>query len=164
MKIHSPNSVLASGPAFSLDVTIPNANLPVYILGYSVRSDDNSTVSNTHLVSMKPSTATTRVLQLQATLSLTHDSPEYTIVYTFDPYDEMYQAYASSIVYAPYPSGTFLLSISGENGSSVGYNVSDYWTYVRLNATQLQLTFQPSLGMIPWENGKSIELTYDMTL
>lgn len=161
MKIHVPNSTLASGPAFSLDVTIPNSNLPVYIIDYSVRSSDGCNLlpstQNSHLVSMKPSSKTTRVLQFQARFVLSQRCSEYSILYTFDPYDDLFRTYAPSIVYAPFPSGTF--SIQDDPAM---YNVSDYWTYDVLDPFHIQLTFQPSVAMMTTLENRIV--SYDIVL
>lgn len=157
-RIHEPNSAAASGPAFSLDVTIPSANLPVYLINYKTQCSqgcrdgvDDGGGRLAHTVSMKPSSMSTRVLQFQGRLHLSANHPEYSILYTFDPYEDGFQTYADALVYAPSASGTF----SVEHDTRV-YNASDYWTYDVLNRYQIRLTFQPSIGMVVSRHGRSL--------
>lgn len=155
MKIHVPNYAQASGPTFSSNVTIPVPNLPIYLYDYSLECDEGGACRiEWHLTSMKPSSVTARVLQLQGRFYVFSPSAEYRLTYLFDTNDELYRTFAPSLQFAPFPSGEF--TVEGSDGT---YNASDYWTY-EVQGNRITLTFQPSLDMLL--QGKTI--FYDITL
>lgn len=135
MKINQANFIDASGPTFSSDITIPVQNLPLYLYNYLV-SCTNGTI-NWSTMALKPSTSTTRTMQLQARVFLTGTPPSYQITYTISENDPLYNQYNNDIIYNNSPSGEF--SIQGNNNV---YNVSDYWT-TQHSPNQIILTFTP---------------------
>lgn len=152
MKIAIPNFIEASGPSFSCASNIPLDNLPIYLYQYDLSNPHS--VINWSIVSLKPSSFSYRVIELQSRILLHNTLSSYLFIYTFNKYDEVYQVYKDQIVYASTPSGTF--SISGDDNV---YNASDYWTFTRQNNT-IQLLFTPSPSM----NLSYAYLFYDIVL
>lgn len=160
MKISVPNYVEASGPTFSSDITIPVANLPIALYDYRVgcRAQYGCGVEWT-MTCMKPSSVSTRVLQLQGRMELgPTGSPEYTITYTFSPYDPIYTQFIGSVRFAPVPAGEFTIE-----GDDTIYNAVDYWdSHFDASTNQLHIVFQPSLTMLGRIGGRV--LYYDMVV
>lgn len=124
MKVRSNNAKICAGPViYGGKNSFPITNLPIYLNVYEARFVENEGLIQWNLVSLKPLTFSTRLLNIQLRGYFYKDQNTFQFQYKFLP-DPIFDQYKTQVSWnITTPQGNFTLG----NSSKV-YNAVDYLT------------------------------------